>query len=405
MRNAICTAIIVAAGKGKRMGTQRSKQFLPLGGKEILAHTMTRFEETAAIRDILLVTSTDAMEDVREMAQKYGWRKLSAVVEGGAERQDSVWNGLQRLSADTEIVLIHDAVRPFVTEDILLRSIETAQEVGCCIAGVPAKDTIKVCDSDGMVAATPARESLWQIQTPQTFRKDLILRAYERAMQEGFSGTDDASLAEHAGYAVKVIWGDYRNIKITTPEDLRIAELFLQEGQAKQTEPPAQKSAEKPKNQQEKTVIIYTDGACSGNPGAGGYGVVLLYGAQRRELSEGYRRTTNNRMELLAVIKALEALKEPCRVELYSDSKYVVDAIEKGWVSKWAQSGWMRNKKEKASNVDLWERLLPLLAKHRVSFRWVKGHADNPENERCDALARAAAQGDALKNDEMYGLL
>ena len=405
MKNVICTAIIVAAGRGKRMGTQRSKQFLPLGGKEILAHTMARFEETAAIRDILLVTSADAMEDVREMAQKYGWRKLSAVVEGGAERQDSVWNGLQRLSADTEIVLIHDAVRPFVTEDILLRSIETAQEVGCCIAGVPAKDTIKVCDGDGMVAATPARESLWQIQTPQTFRKDLILRAYERAMREGFSGTDDASLAEHAGYAVKVILGDYRNIKITTPEDLRIAELFFQEGQVKQTEPPVKKSAEKSKNQQEKTVIIYTDGACSGNPGAGGYGVVLLYGAQRRELSEGYRRTTNNRMELLAVIKGLEALKAPCRVELYSDSKYVVDAIEKGWVSKWAQNGWMRNNKERASNVDLWERLLPLLAKHRVSFRWVKGHADNPENEHCDALARAAAQGDALKNDEMYGLL
>lgn len=154
-----------------------------------------------------------------------------------------------------------------------------------------------------------------------------------------------------------------------------------------------------------KTVTIYTDGACSGNPGAGGYGVVLLYGAARKELSGGYRKTTNNRMEVLAVIKGLEALKEPCQVVLYSDSKYVVDAIEKGWVTKWRQNGWMRNKKERASNVDLWERLLELLERHRVSFRWVKGHADNPENERCDALARAAIQNGNLQNDENYGIL
>ncbi len=154
-----------------------------------------------------------------------------------------------------------------------------------------------------------------------------------------------------------------------------------------------------------KTVTIYTDGACSGNPGAGGYGVVLLYGAARKELSGGYRRTTNNRMEVLAVIKGLEALKEPCKVNLYSDSKYVVDAIEKGWVVKWKQNGWMRNKKEKASNVDLWERLLVLLQKHQVSFIWVKGHADNLENERCDQLARAAIQSDNLLEDEKYGIV
>lgn len=151
-----------------------------------------------------------------------------------------------------------------------------------------------------------------------------------------------------------------------------------------------------------KTVTIYTDGACSGNPGAGGYGVVLLYGTARKELSGGYRLTTNNRMEVLAVIRGLEALKEPCNVLLYSDSKYVVDAIEKGWVVKWKQNGWMRNKKEKASNVDLWEQLLTLLQRHQVSFRWVKGHADNPENERCDALARAAIQSGSLLEDTAY---
>ena len=152
-----------------------------------------------------------------------------------------------------------------------------------------------------------------------------------------------------------------------------------------------------------KEVTIYTDGACSGNPSAGGYGVVLMYGAAKKELSEGYRKTTNNRMELLAVIKGLEALKESCRVNLYSDSKYVVDAMEKGWVVKWKQNGWMRNKKEKASNIDLWERLLPLLEKHQVKFIWVKGHADNPWNERCDELARMAIQSGMLLEDENYG--
>lgn len=152
-----------------------------------------------------------------------------------------------------------------------------------------------------------------------------------------------------------------------------------------------------------KEVTIYTDGACSGNPGAGGYGIVLLYGSAKKELSAGYAKTTNNRMELLAVIKGLEALKEPCRVKLYSDSRYVVDAIEKGWVLKWKQNGWMRNKKERASNADLWERLLPLLARHEVKFIWVKGHADNPGNERCDTLARLAIQTGNLLEDENYG--
>jgi len=128
----------------------------------------------------------------------------------------------------------------------------------------------------------------------------------------------------------------------------------------------------------------------------------MLYVTARKELSGGYRKTTNNRMEVLAVIKGLEALKEPCAVKLYSDSKYVVDAIEKGWAKKWRSQGWMRNNKEKASNVDLWERLLALLEIHQVSFIWVKGHADNPENERCDQLARAAIQKNTLENDENY---
>lgn len=227
----ICTAVIVAAGKGKRMGTEISKQFLPLGGKEILAHTVQKFEKTTNIRDIILVTGVDSLQDVQEMAQEYGWEKIVSIVAGGKERQDSVWNGLQQVAVDTEIILIHDGVRPFVTEDILNGSIETALEMGGCVAGVPAKDTIKVCDGENIAIATPDRSALWQIQTPQTFRKERIVKAYEQAKEDGFVGTDDASFAEHCGYPVKVIMGSYRNIKITTKEDLIIGEAFLKEEQ------------------------------------------------------------------------------------------------------------------------------------------------------------------------------
>lgn len=146
-----------------------------------------------------------------------------------------------------------------------------------------------------------------------------------------------------------------------------------------------------------KNVILYTDGACSGNPGPGGYGIVLLFtdsqgNTYRKEMSGAEPQTTNNRMEIMGVIKGLEALKEPCKVILYSDSRYVVDAIEKNWAVKWRGNNWMRNKNEKALNADLWEQLLDLLDTHKVTCRWVKGHADNPENERCDALAREAIQ-------------
>ena len=151
-----------------------------------------------------------------------------------------------------------------------------------------------------------------------------------------------------------------------------------------------------------KKIDIYTDGACSGNPGAGGYGIVMLYKGARKELSQGYRVTTNNRMEMLAVIKALECLKEPCQVTLYSDSKYVVDSITKGWVYEWKKRGWIKSDKKKALNVDLWERLLPLLEKHQVEFVWVKGHAENVENERCDELARGAIASGELLEDENY---
>ena len=141
-----------------------------------------------------------------------------------------------------------------------------------------------------------------------------------------------------------------------------------------------------------KTVCVYTDGACSGNPGPGGWGAILLYGERKRELSGGEPSTTNNRMEMTAVISALSALKEPCIVEWYSDSRYVLDAVEKGWAVRWKRNGWMRNKREAALNPDLWETLLRLLEVHDVRCHWVKGHADNPYNNRCDALAVAESK-------------
>ncbi len=155
-----------------------------------------------------------------------------------------------------------------------------------------------------------------------------------------------------------------------------------------------------------KKVTIYTDGACSGNPGPGGLGVVLIHNELRKEIAKGFALTTNNRMEILAAIEGLLALKEPCEVELYSDSRYLVDAIEKGWAVKWKKNNWKRNKTDRALNPDLWEQLLGLLDVHRVKFNWVRGHADNKENNRCDQLARAVIE-DGLKNnnlniDEVY---
>ena len=141
-----------------------------------------------------------------------------------------------------------------------------------------------------------------------------------------------------------------------------------------------------------KTVTLYTDGACSGNPGPGGWGAILSYNGIEKELSGGEASTTNNRMELMAVISGLEALKEPCRVELYSDSKYVIDGLSKGWAVSWRKNGWRKADKKPALNPDLWERLLNLVEKNELSYHWVKGHADNPYNNRCDQLAVTESQ-------------
>ncbi len=151
-----------------------------------------------------------------------------------------------------------------------------------------------------------------------------------------------------------------------------------------------------------KRVSIYTDGACSGNPGKGGYGVILSYNGNTKELSAGYECTTNNRMELMAVIAGLSALKEPCEVDLYSDSKYFIDSVEKDWIGSWQKNGWKNSKKEPVKNRELFEEIIRLLSVHKVSLHWVKGHNGHEQNERCDALAVSAAKGGNLLADSEY---
>ena len=152
-----------------------------------------------------------------------------------------------------------------------------------------------------------------------------------------------------------------------------------------------------------KKLDIYTDGACSGNPGKGGWGAVLVYKGAEKDISGAEKQTTNNRMELMAVIAGLEALNRPCEVEVYSDSQYVVNAFNKQWVDGWIKKGWKRGKNEPVKNPDLWKRLLKAKEKHKVSFHWVKGHDGHPQNERCDLLATSAADGDTLFVDEGVG--
>ena len=151
-----------------------------------------------------------------------------------------------------------------------------------------------------------------------------------------------------------------------------------------------------------KKVDIYTDGGALGNPGRGGYAAILVHGGHKKEISGGYQHTTNNRMEMTACIKALEMLKYPCKITLYSDSKYLVDGVTKGWAKRWRSNGWKRNKKDMAENIDLWQKLLELIEPHDIEFQWVKGHSGHPENERCDELVKLAAGQDSLPEDEGY---
>ncbi|WP_379136780.1 2-C-methyl-D-erythritol 4-phosphate cytidylyltransferase [Paenibacillus sp. sgz500958] len=215
--------VIVAAGRGTRMGTAESKQYLLLKDKPIVVHTLEVFQRHEMISEVVLVTGAEDVQRCRDWIEHYKLDKVTAVVPGGTERQYSVYQGLLRLG--TEWVMVHDGVRPFVRPEEIKACYERAVQVGASVLAVPVKDTIKQVDGNGQVVSTPDRRSLWAIQTPQTFRLSELKDAYELAARDGFVGTDDSSLAERAGIAVSVVEGNYSNIKITTPEDLDFAEF------------------------------------------------------------------------------------------------------------------------------------------------------------------------------------
>ncbi len=222
-------AIIVSAGKGQRLGGVRKKQFLSLGGKPILSHTLASFERCPLIRFILVVVGEEDLEYcLKEVIEPYHYQKVLKIIPGGKRRQDSVKKGIEALPEDTEIVVIHDGVRPFVTEEMIEASIEEATRSGAAVVGVPVKDTIKMATSDGIVLHTLERSSLWQVQTPQAFQASILRKAYFTPALEEMSVPDDATLVERLGIKVHLLPGSYSNIKITTQEDLMLAQLILQ---------------------------------------------------------------------------------------------------------------------------------------------------------------------------------
>ena len=222
------TVLIPAAGMGKRMGKAVAKQFLPLGDRPMLAHTLLTFQRMSEIDEIIPILSQEDMDIcLRDVIERFHITKVKTLVAGGKERQDSVNNGLQKIDADTSVVLVHDGVRPFVTQAIIKECIELARKGECVTAGVPLKDTIKEVDENGIVRKTLERSRLWAIQTPQAFPAALLKKVHEEAHKRKLFGTDDATLAEKAGIKVRVIMGSYENVKITTPEDLILAEEIL----------------------------------------------------------------------------------------------------------------------------------------------------------------------------------
>ena len=220
-------AIIAAAGKGSRMNSEINKQYMEIAGKPVLARTVQIFEGCGLVDEIILVVNSgDIVYCKQDIVDEYGFRKVTAIIAGGETRQQSVYNGLMQLDGNTGIVLIHDGARPFVSEKSIADSIAVAEEYGSACVAVPVKDTIKSAGADKLVKETLDRSELWSIQTPQTFRYELITDAHKKALEAGFSGTDDAMLAERLGYPLRLVYGSYYNIKITTEEDLVLAEAI-----------------------------------------------------------------------------------------------------------------------------------------------------------------------------------
>ena len=231
------TAIVLAAGQGKRMGTKVQKQFLDLCGKPVLWYSLQAFETSAWVDEMILVTGEDLISYCKEeIVEKYGFRKVKAVVAGGTERYHSVYQGLQAISdVEQRIVFIHDGARPFLTEEMIERAYKETLEHSACVVGMPVKDTIKIADENGFIRETPKRSLVWQIQTPQVFDAELIVPAYRQVIEQeqellakGIQITDDAMVVETmCAHPVKLVQGSYENMKLTTPEDLKVAEAFL----------------------------------------------------------------------------------------------------------------------------------------------------------------------------------
>ncbi|MBN1546526.1 MAG: 2-C-methyl-D-erythritol 4-phosphate cytidylyltransferase [Syntrophaceae bacterium] len=221
-------AIIPAGGLGLRMGSNTPKPYLILQDRPVILHTLQLFQEAEIINDIYLVVHEPDIQYVeQQIVKKYALDKVKEIVAGGAERQDSVYQGIQKLRAEHEIIVVHDGVRPLLDVALLERTIATAKEEGAAITAVPVKDTIKSVDNRGMVEMTLDRSRLYHVQTPQAFKREIIMKAYDKAYQDDFYGTDDASLVERLGMPVKIVMGSYENIKLTTPEDLLYAEKIL----------------------------------------------------------------------------------------------------------------------------------------------------------------------------------
>jgi 2-C-methyl-D-erythritol 4-phosphate cytidylyltransferase len=222
------TAVVPAGGTGKRMGAGAPKQFLMLGGVPMMVHALRALERAPSVTEVVLVVPKEEQaRALSEVVERHGLKKVLKVVPGGATRQESVHHGLHEVAGDVEIVVVHDAVRPFVTPDLIERSIEAARKHGGAIAAVPMKDTPKQAGPDGLIQRTLDRHELWLAQTPQTFRRALVVEAYRKAEIEHVHGTDDAALMERLGHKVGLVEGSWENIKITTPEDMILAEAIL----------------------------------------------------------------------------------------------------------------------------------------------------------------------------------
>ncbi len=221
-------AIIAAGGFGKRMVSETLKQYLLLSGKPILAHTLSTFEEALSIAAIIVVVPQKEIDYVkREIVDTYGISKVRDIIAGGKERQDSVRKGIEVVDGDTDIVVIHDGARPFVTVELIDLSVERALEEGAVTLGVPVKDTVKNVNQKGIITKTLDRDAIWLTQTPQAFRREIIQEAYKRALENNDRATDDSCLVEKMGIEVRMISGSYDNIKITTKEDMILGETLL----------------------------------------------------------------------------------------------------------------------------------------------------------------------------------